>query len=195
MKKAITLIEILVVIMIIGVLSAILWVVLAPQSKERALEARIKSDLKQICTGINVYMSDHDDKYPPLLESLPASVPKRIEGFKPWKPDAIGSYDYPANYILCYNTYARRIEKYFNPVYRFDPQVNSIVETGFNWRTRRGDGQIMSEPGVLVSRKNMVITEVLGVKLDGSIQWRPTPEPFQENLAMLAHKLQKGMRE
>jgi prepilin-type N-terminal cleavage/methylation domain-containing protein/prepilin-type processing-associated H-X9-DG protein len=60
--KAFTLIELLVVIAIIAILAAILFPVFA-QAKESAKRASSISNLKQINTGILMYLTDFDDLY------------------------------------------------------------------------------------------------------------------------------------
>lgn len=64
MKKAFTLIELLVVIAIIAILAAILFPVFA-QAKAAAKKAADLSNMKQLGTGIAIYMGDYDDVYPP----------------------------------------------------------------------------------------------------------------------------------
>lgn len=64
MKKAFTLIELLVVIAIIAILAAILFPVFA-QAKAAAKKAADLSNMKQLGTGIAIYMNDYDDIYPP----------------------------------------------------------------------------------------------------------------------------------
>jgi prepilin-type N-terminal cleavage/methylation domain-containing protein len=63
MKKAFTLIELLVVIAIIAILAAILFPVFA-QAKEAAKKSSDLSNMKQIGTSMQIYLSDYDDTYP-----------------------------------------------------------------------------------------------------------------------------------
>lgn len=63
MKKAFTLIELLVVIAIIAILAAILFPVFA-QAKLAAKKTQAISNLKQIGTSANIYMTDYDDNTP-----------------------------------------------------------------------------------------------------------------------------------
>lgn len=63
MKRAFTLIELLVVIAIIAILAAILFPVFA-QAKAAAKKTQSLSNIKQIATGIQIYLGDSDDVYP-----------------------------------------------------------------------------------------------------------------------------------
>lgn len=63
MKRAFTLIELLVVIAIIAILAAILFPVFA-RAKEAAKKTADLSNIKQLSTGIQIYMSDYDDNMP-----------------------------------------------------------------------------------------------------------------------------------
>jgi len=63
MKKAFTLIELLVVIAIIAILAAILFPVFA-QAKLAAKKAAGMAQMKQIGTGLQIYLGDNDDALP-----------------------------------------------------------------------------------------------------------------------------------
>ncbi len=63
MRKAFTLIELLVVIAIIAILAAILFPVFA-QAKDAAKKSQGLSNVKQIGTGMHLYMGDYDDTTP-----------------------------------------------------------------------------------------------------------------------------------
>jgi prepilin-type N-terminal cleavage/methylation domain-containing protein len=76
MKKAFTLIELLVVIAIIAILAAILFPVFA-QAKLAAKKTADLSNMKQIGTGLAIYLGDYDDIYPPAA-SLDANSTTNI---------------------------------------------------------------------------------------------------------------------
>ena len=63
MRRAFTLIELLVVIAIISVLAAILFPVFA-SAKASAKQSACLSNMRQISTGMQLYLSDSEDKYP-----------------------------------------------------------------------------------------------------------------------------------
>lgn len=89
-KKAFTLVELLIVIAIIGILAALITSNLAG-ARERARDARRKSDLDAISKGLRLYYND--------TQSFPASSSDhQIEGF-PWGSKfAIGTTTY-INYL------------------------------------------------------------------------------------------------
>jgi prepilin-type N-terminal cleavage/methylation domain-containing protein/prepilin-type processing-associated H-X9-DG protein len=62
-RSAFTLIELLVVIAIIAILAAILFPVFA-RARENARKANCASNLKQIGTGVMMYIQDYDERYP-----------------------------------------------------------------------------------------------------------------------------------
>ncbi len=63
LRRAFTLIELLVVIAIIAILAAILFPVFA-QAKAAAKKTQSLSNLKQLGTGVQIYLSDYDDYFP-----------------------------------------------------------------------------------------------------------------------------------
>jgi len=73
-SSAFTLIELLVVIAIIAILAAILFPVFA-QAREKARAASCLSNLKQISTGIMMYIQDYDEKMIPATWSSSAAFP------------------------------------------------------------------------------------------------------------------------
>jgi prepilin-type N-terminal cleavage/methylation domain-containing protein len=66
LRKAFTLIELLVVIAIIAILAAILFPVFA-QAKQSAKQTSSLSQIKQIGTGLQIYMGDYDDYTVPYV--------------------------------------------------------------------------------------------------------------------------------
>ncbi|CAN5412915.1 hypothetical protein BH11ARM2_BH11ARM2_15070 [soil metagenome] len=78
-REAFTLIELLVVIAIIAILAAILFPVFA-RVKEAAKKTACLSNLRQIGTGLTLYLGDNDDRCPDRRD-LKSSFPG---GYKPW---------------------------------------------------------------------------------------------------------------
>jgi len=62
-QRGFTLIELLVVIAIIAILAAILFPVFA-QAREKARQSSCLSNLKQLGTGLTLYLQDYDDVFP-----------------------------------------------------------------------------------------------------------------------------------
>jgi prepilin-type N-terminal cleavage/methylation domain-containing protein/prepilin-type processing-associated H-X9-DG protein len=67
-----TLIELLVVIAIIAILAAILFPVFA-QAREKARQSTCVSNLKQLSTGVMMYVQDHDEMYPRSNQDVSAA--------------------------------------------------------------------------------------------------------------------------
>lgn len=65
-KKGFTLIELLVVIAIIAILAAILFPVFA-RAREKARQTSCLSNIKQLTLGVQMYVQDFDERFPPLL--------------------------------------------------------------------------------------------------------------------------------
>ncbi|MFM9872694.1 MAG: prepilin-type N-terminal cleavage/methylation domain-containing protein [Fimbriimonadaceae bacterium] len=85
MKKqhAFTLIELLVVIAIIAILAAILFPVFA-QAKAAAKASQTISNMKQIGTSLQLYISDYDDRFMPR-RTVQRNTGGTIIGFLSWK--------------------------------------------------------------------------------------------------------------
>ena len=79
-----TLIELLVVIAIIAVLAAILFPVFA-QAREKARQTACVSNLKQIGSGLAMYVQDYDERLPDRHLDLKGAVGvSPLDGWKPW---------------------------------------------------------------------------------------------------------------
>lgn len=84
-KGGFTLIELIVVIAIIAILAAILFPVFA-QAKKAAKKTLSLSNLKQVGTGVLLYLGDNDDAYPRTMESESTGFPVTVSWW------AIGNY-------------------------------------------------------------------------------------------------------
>src|SRR2546425_6474218 len=67
-RTGFTLIELLVVIAIIAILAPILFPVFA-QARDKARQAACLSNLRQICTGLAMYVQDYDERLPNCCQS------------------------------------------------------------------------------------------------------------------------------
>lgn len=94
LRKGFTLIELLVVIAIIAILAAILFPVFA-QAKAAAKKTSELSNVKQVGTGLAIYLSDYDDNYP-LAYAVSANqgwfTTSLIETPADWAPGFSASY-------------------------------------------------------------------------------------------------------
>jgi type II secretory pathway pseudopilin PulG len=194
-NAGITLVEILIATLIVAILSATLWMVLAPRTKESAFEVQIKNDLKQLVSGLHVYMADNDDKYAPMMTSLPDTLPKRMKATRAMRPDATGRYLTELDYNYTYTTFARRVEKYFNPTNRFDPAKNAIFKAPFHPRKKKGIHYQITSPGVFKAHQTNNAADFLGVRMDGSIAWFNFWELWEYEMAYYGPQLPRGARE
>src|SRR5438309_3093953 len=62
-RRGFTLIELLVVIAIIAILAAILFPVFA-QARDKARQTTCLSNLRQVATGVLLYLQDYDERMP-----------------------------------------------------------------------------------------------------------------------------------
>ena len=74
-KAGFTLIELLVVIAIIAILAAILFPVFA-QAREKARQTACLSNMKQVGTGMSMYVQDYDESYPTVDTTTGVPVPR-----------------------------------------------------------------------------------------------------------------------
>lgn len=78
-RRAFTLVELLIVIAILAVLAAVLFPVFS-QAKETGKRTVCLNNLRQIGLGLTIYLSDYDDRLPDRRD-LKSSLPG---GYKPW---------------------------------------------------------------------------------------------------------------
>ncbi|MGI5826142.1 MAG: type II secretion system protein [Patescibacteria group bacterium] len=72
--KGFTLIELLVVIAILGLIAGLVFSNMAG-ARERARDAKRKSDLKEIQKALQMYKQDHNSQYPSSLDELEPEDP------------------------------------------------------------------------------------------------------------------------
>jgi prepilin-type N-terminal cleavage/methylation domain-containing protein/prepilin-type processing-associated H-X9-DG protein len=109
MNKAFTLIELLVVIAIIAILAAILFPVFA-QAKEAAKKTQSLNNVKQIGTGMHLYMADNDDVTP--ITFVDGATKKGVDVYQTFQP------------------YLKNMDVFFSPVWekRFPTSVTTTCD-------------------------------------------------------------------
>ncbi len=91
-RRAFTLIELLVVIAIIAILAAILFPVFA-QAKQAAKKTQTLSNLKNIGVGVQLYLSDNEDRFPPFSAGcFPGATSNDIFALSNMFPGLLNSY-------------------------------------------------------------------------------------------------------
>jgi prepilin-type N-terminal cleavage/methylation domain-containing protein/prepilin-type processing-associated H-X9-DG protein len=128
--RGFTLIELLVVIAIIAILAAILFPVFA-QAREKARQTACLSNLKQIGTGIYMYVQDYDERYPHADYALPAG------SLSPLNPQASGGFALRVNHYKWQSwivPYVKNSGVFFCPSRPRDQaawDINGEIKNGF----------------------------------------------------------------
>lgn len=63
-NRGVTLVELLAVVAIVGILSAVVWMAVAGRVKGAAKQTQIKSDMRQVVVAVNLYRADNDSGLP-----------------------------------------------------------------------------------------------------------------------------------
>ncbi|MGQ9729929.1 MAG: DUF1559 family PulG-like putative transporter [Candidatus Zipacnadales bacterium] len=92
--RGFTLIELLVVIAIIAILAAILFPVFS-RAREKARQASCLSNLKQLTLGVQMYLQDYDEVYPPFAYQI-VVAPNFVTAF-----DSVEPYLKNRQILLC----------------------------------------------------------------------------------------------
>ncbi len=142
MKKAFTLIELLVVIAIIAILAAILFPVFA-QAKVAAKKTAGLSNVKQISTGIQIYLGDYDDVFPRNDDCVDQSSLNPALNNNPFPPNGTGvgctsgKFYYRLNHFSWQKwvyAYIKNIQIFENPMRTKDPaQWNNNGQIAYGW--------------------------------------------------------------
>lgn len=129
MKKAFTLIELLVVIAIIAILAAILFPVFA-RAKEAAKKTQSLSNVKQIGTGLHLYIGDNDDVTPSTYIFPDGKSVDIYQTFQPYlkNMDVFFSPVWDKHNSSCDNTNTE--PGYYAPT---GPNKDRCLGYGYNW--------------------------------------------------------------
>ena len=96
LRKAFTLVELLVVIVILAILAALLWPVLAPRPFPEGKRSTCLTNLKQIGLGLIQYNQDYHEKYPASSVAWGQAVQPYIKSYAVFHcPAATGSSNDP----------------------------------------------------------------------------------------------------
>lgn len=183
--RGLSLVEMLIVTLIIGILSAITLSVLVT-ARKGAEKAVVSNQLKQVSLAVGLYMSNNDDIPPASLGAL-----KRASGLP------LATFRSPKSGLDFYYTHS------FMQVARngrgvnapgFEPSQNSIVKdlhwTDFNcgpdnrnclvrtWVDKSGKGWAYTVPTLRQGQSY----RVLGARLDGSVGWFQQLEDWERSL-------------
>jgi len=167
MRKAFTLIELLVVIAIIAILAAILFPVFA-QAKTAAKRTQVLSNIKNVGTGIQLYMADYDDLLPrqdgcdassALNKTLAATIPFPANGVG--VGCTTGSFVYRTNHFSWQKwamPYIKNVEIFWNP-------LRQRNETQWN-----NNGQIFDQFGINTGLTGALNTHNRSATAGGSLR-------------------------
>jgi prepilin-type N-terminal cleavage/methylation domain-containing protein/prepilin-type processing-associated H-X9-DG protein len=158
MKKAFTLIELLVVIAIIAILAAILFPVFA-QAKEAAKKSQSLSNVKQIGTGMQMYMADADDVTP----STYSIAGRTVDVYQTLQPylknmDVFFSPVWESRVSSCNN--ANTVDGTFVPT---GNNVNRCLGYGYNWGFGIWAGGALVGPQTYTTINGVNYTHMAGV--------------------------------
>ncbi|MGV3616945.1 MAG: type II secretion system protein [Fimbriimonas sp.] len=185
--QGITLVETLIVVAILCALAGVAWMMLGPSARARAVESAIRNDLRQLSAATQIYVGDHDGELPLSITSF-----KKVGLQAPLKPTVVTRFQPEcgtgkAQYFLMRNESIVEMEKKYRADYPFSNAVNPFFKAPFVCRKPGvqeafmtfGDGRWQE------TRREKVM--VLGARLDGSVDWFPSWEQWEEEFAAKAH--------
>ncbi len=141
MKKAFTLIELLVVIAIIAILAAILFPVFA-QAKAAAKKTSDLSNVKQIGTSMQLYVTDHDDRFPSIYDNSNGNNVVNGGG-----DPQITMYPYHKNFDIWYGNRENGVRWALSAGNTLPNISRNVPDHGYNWgfEIRSAGGMIEAE--------------------------------------------------
>lgn len=179
--RGITLVEVLIAVAIVATLVVVLWFVLGPASKGKAIEARIRSELTQIHLAMNLYREDYDGQLPTNFESLTRHVGKDLskpEGIKELFPECgVGT----ASYSFLRNRGYLMGEKSYQPIHPFELGKNPYVKAGFYCRLTGARKTFLTYGNPKQMGQPVTVPEILslGILESGRIGWFDQIEQWQ----------------
>jgi prepilin-type N-terminal cleavage/methylation domain-containing protein/prepilin-type processing-associated H-X9-DG protein len=169
-NRAFTLIELLVVIAIIAILAAILFPVFA-KAREAARATSCRSNMKQMGTGLYMYVQDYDEMYPERDCQSPINGAPACGGgnaYYTWR-QAIQPYIKNTNVFQCpSNPSNNRIA---DPATTYYPQIN--VSYGYNARLNG-----VSMATVQAPASKIAIAEMTGNPPGNALAWDDMGSPW-----------------
>jgi prepilin-type N-terminal cleavage/methylation domain-containing protein/prepilin-type processing-associated H-X9-DG protein len=133
-RRGFTLIELLVVIAIIAILAAILFPVFA-QARAKARAGACLSNVRQIGTGIAMYVQDYDERFPPPYTYSAQEPPgggwyQDKNGWTWFAPQIV--YPYTKNYRIytCPDGVSQAVNTPFQGHYGINESIVSRLESG-----------------------------------------------------------------
>lgn len=180
-QRGITLIEIIIVITIILLLSAVAWMILGPKSKASAVESSARSDLKQCVAAIHIYMADNDGNLPLWPKSLPKGTPIRVQNFAmlAGNPDYFSPTGY-GDIVLTRHYFAVLAERLYTPRYPWDEDKYPILMSPIKKEIRGAKRQVpyYSGCGKFVRLIPSGLAKALSAFMDGHTDWHPSPSDY-----------------
>jgi prepilin-type N-terminal cleavage/methylation domain-containing protein len=126
--SGLTLPEIIIVIAIIVIVTAIVWLSIAPGMRARALEHSVRQDLSQIVVALRLYRDDYDGEWPNRLIDLPKEAPVLNMNWHRYFPNPYFRYS-SERYNLDRDLPSRQAETLYKPKFPFDEDKDPIVSS------------------------------------------------------------------
>jgi len=180
--RAFTLVEVMVVISIVIVVTTTIWLAVGPAVKSKGVETRIRSDLRQIVTAINIYRADNDDRLPTGMHALPPTVPRKFPNWPQYSEYNGGNYSDGAYYYTM--PYIAQVFDQKYAKFKWDQAKDPIVMATFYLRKTGAKYKVWEElvdgNGKWRERDEYLC---LNASVDGSVRWGESWQQFMEEFA------------